>query len=290
MRFAYTESMCDPLQYTALAQAAEECGFEAFLVPDSICYPEESDSKYPYTVDGGREFLDGKPFIDPFVQIAAMAAVTQKIKFLTFVLKTPIRHPVLLAKQTASLAVMSQNRFLLGMGLSPWPEDYAVCGERWEGRRERFDEMIQIMDGLLTGDYYGIDSEFYKIQRIKLCPVPDQKVPFYIGGHADSALQRAARFGDGWVHAGAGGRDDLEDLRKMVDRLLELRAEYGRDGEFRILAVTAHAYTDEGLKMLEDMGVTDVGIGFRDFYTQPDTQTLEQKIELMQGFAQQFIK
>ncbi len=289
MRFAYTESMCDPLQYAPLAREAEACGFETFLVPDSICYPEVSDSKYPYTVDGGREFLEDKPFLDPFVQIAAMAQVTSKLEFLTFVLKTPIRHPVLLAKQVASLSVISQNRFLLGMGLSPWPDDYEVCGERWEGRRERFDEMIQIMAELLKGDYYGIDSEFYKIPRIKICPVPDRMTPFYIGGHADSALQRAARLADGWVHAGSGGRDDLEDLRKMVARLLELRAEYGRDGEFRILAVSGHAYTEEGLKMLEDMGVTDVGIAFRDFYREADTQSLEQKIELMQNYAKQFI-
>ncbi|UCF47076.1 MAG: hypothetical protein JSU89_07810, partial [Myxococcales bacterium] len=66
MRIAYAEAMCDPTQYVPLAQAAEEVGFDAFVIPDSIAYPEHSDSKYPYTPDGNREFLDGAPFIEPF--------------------------------------------------------------------------------------------------------------------------------------------------------------------------------------------------------------------------------
>src|SRR5580693_4208484 len=65
MRFSLAETMCDPAQYVPLAQAAEEVGFHAYTLPDSIAYPEVSDSKYPYTPDGSREFLENKPFIDP---------------------------------------------------------------------------------------------------------------------------------------------------------------------------------------------------------------------------------
>ena len=76
MRFAYHASMPDPSFYLPLAVAAEEAGFDTFTLPDSICYPEESDSKYPYNGTGNREFLDGVPFLEPFVVIPAMAAVT----------------------------------------------------------------------------------------------------------------------------------------------------------------------------------------------------------------------
>jgi alkanesulfonate monooxygenase SsuD/methylene tetrahydromethanopterin reductase-like flavin-dependent oxidoreductase (luciferase family) len=101
VRFSYAESMTDPSYYGPLAQAAEEAGFDTFLVPDSICYPEVSDSTYPYTPDGNREFLDGKPFLEPFSLIPALGAVTSTIRFATFVLKLPIRPPVLVAKQAA---------------------------------------------------------------------------------------------------------------------------------------------------------------------------------------------
>ena len=65
IRFAFAESMTDPSYYPDLARTAEEVGFDAMIVPDSILYPEHADSRYPYNADGTREFLDGKPFIEP---------------------------------------------------------------------------------------------------------------------------------------------------------------------------------------------------------------------------------
>src|SRR4051812_45778242 len=134
MRFSFAESMTDPTFYLPLAQAAEQAGFDSFVVPDSICYPRDSDSTYPYTPDGNREFLEDKPFIEPFSLIPAMGAVTETLRFTTFVVKLPIRHPVLIAKQAASVAVLTGNRFGFGVGLSPWPEDFDVCDVPWERR------------------------------------------------------------------------------------------------------------------------------------------------------------
>ena len=289
MRFAYTETMCDHSHYLPLAQAAEDSGFDTMLVPDSVCYPEVSDSKYPYTADGNREFLKDKPFIEPIVQIAAMAAVTRRIRFLPFVLKVPIRQPVLLAKQISSLAVMSDNRFLFGAGLSPWPDDYLVTGERWEGRGKRFDEMLEIIYGLLDGQFFSFKGRYYDIPSIQLCPGASQRVPLIIGGHAEPALKRAARVGDGWVHAGAGGRDDTDELKRMIERIRELRAEYKRSGDFMVLAVSHHCYTDEGLKLLEEAGVTHAGVAFRDFYNEADAEALPTKIGKLQEYAKNFI-
>ena len=126
MRFSYAESMVDPTFYLPLAQAAEEAGYDGMVVPDSICYPLESDSKYPFSPDHTREFLEDKPFIEPFSLIPAMGAVTERLRFITFVLKLPMRHPLLVAKQATSVAVMTGNRLALGVGTSPWPEDYAL--------------------------------------------------------------------------------------------------------------------------------------------------------------------
>src|ERR1700744_5590119 len=172
MRFGYHPTMCNPKFYAPLAQAAEEAGFDTFTLPDSICYPEHADSKYPYNDDGSREFLDGVPFIDPFIVTAWMAAVTSKLKFSTSVLKLPIRNPVMLAKQVTSIAVITGNRFELGIGLSPWKEDFDATGTDYKSRGERMGQMIEIIRGLSTGEYFGYESEYYHIPRIKLCPVP----------------------------------------------------------------------------------------------------------------------
>ena len=80
MRFSYAEAMCEPSHYIPLARAAEEAGYTSMTIPDSICYPEESDSRYPYTADGERTFIEDKPFIEPFVLMGALTAVTMRLR------------------------------------------------------------------------------------------------------------------------------------------------------------------------------------------------------------------
>jgi alkanesulfonate monooxygenase SsuD/methylene tetrahydromethanopterin reductase-like flavin-dependent oxidoreductase (luciferase family) len=154
VRFTYAETFCDPTFLAPLARAAEEAGYDSFVVPDSLIYPAQSDTKYPYTVDGGREFIEGKPIIEPFTLIPYLGAHTTRLRFTTFVLKLAVRPPVLVAKQAASIAVLTDNRLRLGVGLSPWPEDFAALGQPWTRRGKRMDEMIQIIRGLTAGGYH----------------------------------------------------------------------------------------------------------------------------------------
>jgi probable F420-dependent oxidoreductase len=285
MRFTYAESMCDPAQYLPLAIACEQAGWDSFTVPDSICYPENSDSKYPYTPDGNREFLEGRPFIEPFSLIPAMAAVTERLRFTTFVVKLPIRLPVIVAKSATSVAVLTGNRFAFGVGLSPWPEDFQVTGQDWKSRGKRMDEMIEIIRGLATGEFFEYHGDHYDIDSIKICPVPTEPLPILIGGHAEPALRRAARLGDGWMHAGG----DQGVLERLLARLSELRKQYGRDREpFEIHVISMDAYTVDGVRRLEDLGVTDVIVGFRNAY-EVDTQTLQHKIDALRQFADNVI-
>ncbi len=299
MRFSFAESMCDPSFYVPLAVAAERAGWASFVVPDSICYPEISDSRYPYTPDGNREFLQGKPFLEPFTLIPALGAVTETLRFTTFVVKLPIRQPVLIAKQAASVAVLTGNRFGFGVGLSPWPEDVLVTGTDWKSRGKRMDEMIEIIRGLTAradaaagspdelgpGEFFEFHGRHYDVDSIQLCPVPTQPIPILIGGHAEPALRRAARLGDGWMHAGG----DAGELARLLDRLAELRVEYGRDREpFEVHVISMDGYTVDGIRRLEDLGVTDAIVGFRNAY-EKDTMTVAQKIEALERFADQVI-
>jgi probable F420-dependent oxidoreductase len=277
--------MCDPSHYLPLAIAAEKAGYTSFCVPDSIAYPRDSDSKYPYTPDGDRHFLEDRPFIEPFSLIPAMGAVTERLRFTTFVVKLPIRQPVLVAKSAASVAVLTGNRFGFGIGLSPWPEDYEICGQPWEARGARMDEMIEILRGLTKGGFFEFHGKHYDLPAVKICPVPTRPIPILIGGHAEPALRRAARVGDGWMHAGG----DAAALHGYLRRLNELRREFGRERQpFEVHVIALDAFTLDGIRRLEDLGVTDAIVGFRNAY-EKDTQTLAQKTEALSRFAEAVI-
>ncbi len=287
MRFSYAESMTDPSYYLPLAQAAEEAGYDSMVVPDSICYPEQATSTYPYNPDGTREFLDGKPFIEPFSLIPALGVVTKRLRFTTFVLKLPIRNPVLVAKQATSTAVLTGNRLLLGVGTSPWREDYDILGVPWERRGLRLDEEVEIIRGLAGGGFFGYDGKIFKIPNIKLSPVPTAPIPILYGGHSEAMLRRAARNGDGWMHGGG----DPADLPGLLARLAELRREEGTDGRpFEVHVISMDAFSVDGVKRLEDLGVTDVIIGFRwPYAVEPDTEPLEEKLASLNKFAERVI-
>jgi probable F420-dependent oxidoreductase len=287
VRFSYAESMTDPAFYTPLARAAEESGYHSMVVPDSICYPERSDSVYPFNPDGTREFLEDKPFLEPFSLIPALGAVTQRLRFITFVLKLPVRNPVLVAKQATSTAVLTGNRLVLGVGTSPWREDYEVLGVPWESRGRRMDEEVAVIRGLSVGGYFSFHGEIFSIPNIKLAPVPAEPIPILIGGHGEAALRRAARSGDGWLHGGG----DPGDLPGLLARLAEFRRQEGtQDRPFEVHVISMDAYSVDGVRRLEEQGVTDVIVGFRwPYQTGPDTEPLAEKIAKLRRFADQVI-
>lgn len=286
MRFSYQVGMCDPGHYLPLARAAEAAGFHGISVPDSICYPREASSKYPYNKDGSREFLESVPFVESLISVAAMAAVTETIEFATFVYKLAVRQAPVVAKQVQGIQVLSGNRFVFGVGISPWREDFAVCGVPWEKRGQRLDEQIEIFRGLETGEFYGYDGDIHHMPANKMNPVASGSTPILIGGHAEPALKRAARLGDGWMCAGA----DMAQLTNYITRINQLREEYGTaDKPFRVFTAGQDAFTKDGIAALEDIGVTDVVIGFRNVYEMEADKPLPEKIAMLQWYAGEFI-
>ena len=287
MRFTYAEAMTDARYYLPLAQAAEQAGYASITIPDSLAYPKESDSTYPYTADGSREFLEDKDFIETFVLIAAMGAVTTTLRFTPFVLKLPIRPPALVAKQAGSVAYLTNNRLALGVGISPWPDDFEIMGVPFERRGKRMDECMDIVRGLTNGGYFEFHGEFYDIPAIKMSPAPTEPIPLLVGGHSDAALRRAVVRGDGWMHAGGDG----DELDAMLAKLTGIREAEGRaDAPFEIHVISYDAYTVDGVKRLEDKGITDVIVGFRiPYILGPDTEPLSAKIDSLRRYADDVI-
>lgn len=287
MRFSFQVGMCDPGHYLPLASAAEDAGFDGIAVADSICYPREASSRYPYNKDGSREFLESVPFVESLIAVAAMAAVTKKIRFATFVYKLAVRQAPVVAKQVQGIQVLSGSRFDFGVGISPWEEDFAVCDVPWGGRGARFDEQIDIVRGLESGEYFSFEGKHHDMPACKMNPVPAVATPILIGGHAEPALRRVARIGDGWMCAGA----DLEQLGTYLTRIEQLRDEYGTsDRPFRVFTTGQDAFTRDGIEALEKIGVTDVVIGFRNVYEMEADKPLEEKIAMLQWYAGEFIR
>jgi len=287
MRFTYAEALTDPSYYLPLAQAAERAGYDSITLADSLAYPRESDSRYPYTETGDREFLEDKAFIETFTLAAAMSSVTSKIRFLPFVLKLAVRPPALVAKQAMSVAFLSNNRLGLGIGLSPWPEDFALMGVPWARRGKRMDEQIDILRGLMSGEYFEYHGEFYDIAATKMTPAPSQPVPLLVGGHSDAALRRAVLKGDGWMHAGG----EAAELDLLLDKIAKIRdAEGVADRPFELHVISYDAFTVDGARRLEDRGITDCIVGFRVPYIKgPDTEPLAKKVEHLERFAESVI-
>ena len=283
MRFVLGYGLNDIAHMLPVAVAAEAAGFDSFTIGDSLFYPKHTDSIYPYK-GGDRSFLENIDFLDPVAAIAAMATVTKTLRFYPGVLKLPCRHPILTAKQFASLAVLSNNRVSLGVGISPWYEDLAYLGVNWEKRGKVMDECLAVIRGVLKGGYYGFDGEFFKFGEVKMRPIPTQPIPILVGGHSLPALRRAAKLGDGWMSAGG----TLEENRSMIETINRLRAEYGnQDKPFEIHAGVMDYNDTDAMRRMVDIGATHIFTAPWDVYN--PLASLQDKLDAVKRFGDNVI-
>lgn len=287
MKYTVGIAMTPLHELTELAKTAEECGFHSIALPDSLFYMEKQSADYPYTPDGSRMWTEETPWVDPLIAAAAMGAVTSRIEFYTQVLKLGSRNPVLLARQVGSVAALTGDRFGFGVGIGWAPEEFEWCGVPYSKRGKRVDEMIEVIKLILGGGMVEHHGEFYDFDRLRMSPAPAKPVPFYVGGHTDVALRRAARVGNGWTSA----MIKYDDLVTVIARLRELRSEYGKSHEpYEIQTVCIDRFGKDGFAELEAAGVTDIitvpwvfdGIGF--------DGPLEAKQDSLRKFADAYMR
>ena len=289
MRWTVPFPMFEADQLLPLAVVAEQAGYDCITVPDSVFYPEEVSAKYPYSDDGGRFWPAETPFVDPFVSIPAMAAVTERIHFYTNVLKLPLRNPLLVAKQVSSIAVMSNNRLGVGVGLSWIPEEFKWCGTEKKTRGARADEAIEIIKLVCAGngpewvEYHG---KHYDFDRLMISPAPNKPVPVYGGGHSEPALERAARLCDGWISVNAG----FDEIATAIESLGGLLEGFGRSDEpFEIKVLCVEAFDIDSFRRLADMGVTEIQVVPWYFYG-GDPESIDVRRQALERFAEEVIR
>ena len=254
MQYTCAIPMCPIDQLIEIAKTAEEVGFDNIALPDSIFYMEKQSADYPYTADGSRMWDENTPWVDPLIAAGAMGAVTSTLRFYTNVMKLGSRNPVLMARQVGSVANLTKNRFGFGVGIGWAPEEFEWCGQPYAKRGKRVDEMIEVIKLLLAGGMVEFHGEFYDFERLQMSPAPTEPVPFYVGGHTDVALKRAARVGDGWTSAML----TCEQLAEIIDKIKKLLTENGRaDDPFEFQAVCIDKFDIDGHRDLVAAGVTD---------------------------------
>lgn len=287
MKYTCSIAMSPVHELTELARTAEDVGFDSIALPDSLFYMESQSVDYPYTPDGSRMWSEETPWVDPLIVAASMGAVTSTLRFYTNVLKLGSRNPVLLARQVGSVANLTGNRFGFGVGIGWAPEEFEWCGQPYAKRGARVDEMIEVIKLLLGGGMVEFHGEFYDFDRLQMSPAPTEPVPFYVGGHTEVALKRAARIGDGWTSA----MMKHSELADTIARINVLRAECGRAGSpYEFQAVCIDKFGVDGHRELAEIGVTDNivipwifdGLGF--------DAPLEKKKDSLERFADTYIR
>ncbi len=272
----------------AMARAAEANGFDTIAMPDSVFYPKDVTASYPYSADGSRFWPADTPFVDPFVGIAAMTAVTERIAFTTNVVKLAIRDPLLVAKQLSSLAVLSHDRVSLGVGLSWIPEEFAWTHTDMRTRGKRADEMIEILKLVCAGngpEYIEYHGAHYDVGPLMISPAPTTPVKIHVGGLSEPAFRRAARLADGWISV----QNTRAEIEHAIERLAHYRNEFGRTGtDFEINTLCIDTFDLDGYRALADLGVTELQAVPWYFYG-GDPEALSTRVGSLARFADEVI-
>ncbi len=254
MKFSLTLTF-NPIEHVMeLAKAADDEGWHSVNLGDGLFFFDETSVEYPYSESGARYWSANTPFLDPFAAFSAMGPMTKNVRFLMNVLKLPVRAPMLVAKQCGSTAFLTDDRLSLGVGLSPWPEDFSICGTEWKTRGARCGEAIEILQKALTGETFEHHGKHYDVPPLSINPVPKKHMPIIIGGTAEPVLKRAARLADGFVSPNTTS----DKIKEMVDKIHGYRKEYGTDDKpFEMISVAIDAFDLDGHKKLADMGIDE---------------------------------
>lgn len=244
-------------QLVGLSQYVESLGFESVWTFEHVMVPVEYESRYPYRKDGKMGGDSTNPFLDPLIALTAVAAHTKTLRLGTGVNILSQSNPLLLAKQAASLDVLSGGRFMLGAGIGWLREEFDAMGVPFERRGARYDDYIAAMRKVWSGDVVEHQSDFLNWSGFHSYPIPLQEggVPIIVGGSKGKAFERIARLGDGWF----APTDDAASLAPMLPPLKAACEAVGRDyGSVEITSMWNNQGGMEAIEAFADIGVSRV--------------------------------
>jgi probable F420-dependent oxidoreductase len=215
--FPQTEFGSDPGAIREYAQTAEALGYTHILAYDHVigANPDRPGGwRGPYTYQSA--------FHEPFVLYSFMAALTEKIEFVTGILILPQRETVLVAKQAATLDVLSNGRLRLGVGVGWNKVEYIALNQDFHTRGKRQEEQVELLRLLWTQELVSYLGRWHTIPEAGLNPLPVQRpIPIWFGGYNDTVLRRVAKMGDGWLPGHRTAAEAEADLARLDGYLAE---------------------------------------------------------------------
>jgi len=239
------------IDIVSLAQKAEACGFDSVWLPEHPIIPVQTTTPFPGAADGVIPPYYAHA-MDPFVALAAAAAVTSRIKLGTGICLVPERNPLHTAKEIATLDQLSGGRFIFGIGAGWLKEETEIFGANFPRRWSVTREAVLAMKALWTQDEAEFHGTFIDFPPVKSYPKPIQKPhpPILLGGAAKNVLQRVVAYGGGWMPT----RMSPERLQENRNRLNELATAAGRDPATLPIRVFGAPNDADAKKRYEDAG------------------------------------
>ena len=222
----FAGSWATPDNQVTVARRAEELGYSSLWVAQRLLYPTQPRNDYP-SAPGQPWPTAFEEVVDPIVTLAHVAGATRRIRLGTATLIAVYVAPVVLAKQLATLAVVSGGRLDVGLSLGWSQDEYEACGVPFTERGARLDEYLRCLQALWSDDPVEFSGRFYTVPRSLCRPKPQQRPrpPILVGGYAPATVRRAATLGDGYL----GGNVPLARVVPLVEELRAAAAAAGRD-------------------------------------------------------------
>ena len=256
--FPQTEIGTDPALIKDYAQTAEELGFLHILAYDHVV------GANPASRPGWKpaySYLD--TFHEPLVLFGYLGGLTKKVELVTGIIILPQRQTVLVAKQAATLDVLSGGRLRLGVGIGWNPVEYEALGENFNNRGRRSEEQIEVMRKLWTQELVTFEGRWHKIIDAGINPLPVQRpIPIWFGGSDDRALRRLAKLGDGWFPLMAPDdkcRAAIEKIRLYTREAGRNPDDIGIEGRIGFGQGSPDSWLRE-LQAWKDLGATHVSL------------------------------
>jgi probable F420-dependent oxidoreductase len=238
---------CHPDALARAAQAAEEAGFESLWAGEHVILPDPQVPPSPMAPQDSA--------LDPFIGLTYAAAVTSTIRLATGIVIMPQRNPVVLAKQIASLDVLSQGRFTLGIGVGYLEPEFRAIGADFEHRGAVTDEFVEAMQTLWYAEHPEHHGRFVEFAGVDAHPRPVQRpIPLVVGGHTPAAYRRSVARGHGWYgfgmppEAAAASLEGLRAAAEQVERPADL-------GELEITITPRGRLTPDVAAAFAELGV-----------------------------------
>ncbi|MEZ5568107.1 MAG: TIGR03619 family F420-dependent LLM class oxidoreductase [Halioglobus sp.] len=287
MKFWQAITWAETDQLLEIARFAEALGFHGLMSGDHAVYPQTIAGGYPYSDDGLPPMQADDEYPDQTAMFAAMAAVTSTLRFTCGVYVLPLRNPHEVARATATLAILSNNRFVLGAGVGWMKEEFDIYGVAFHRRGKITDEILEILPKLWTGRMVEHHGEFFDFPPVQLSPAPTQAPPVYIGGKSEAALHRAARVGDGYIGAGTAP----EEVAPLLTRLAALRREYGREQQpFEAMLGISAAPSATLYSELAEAGLDSTVAPPFQYALGKKRSTIDEKKRCMEAFAENILR